>query len=134
MGGRPTDLLGWAEEMDRVADLCRDEGLPRRIEEGNRDLAKMLRQAAAENAALRERVAVLDRVREAAALVAERKKAMMVAAEQRLSGVHGQSMAATAAYNLAEAVYRDARRALRDSENVMHEALAAADQQQETDR
>jgi hypothetical protein len=56
----PTDLLGWAEEMDRAADVCRDEGFPRSIEEGNRALAKMLRQAAAEIAALRERNAMLN--------------------------------------------------------------------------
>lgn len=60
MGDYPTDLLGWADEMDRVADMCRDEGFSRRIEEGNRALAALLRQSAAEIAALRERVAGED--------------------------------------------------------------------------
>lgn len=71
MGDYPTDLLGWADEMDRSADGCREAGFPQVVEEGNRFLAKLLRQAAAENAALRERVAVLERVYEAMVYAAE---------------------------------------------------------------
>lgn len=60
MGDFPTDLIGWADEMDLSADRCREAGYPSAVEEGNRLLAKVLRQAAAENAALRERVAAIQ--------------------------------------------------------------------------
>lgn len=60
MGSYPTDLLGWADEMDRSADRCRDAGYPKNVVDGNRALAALLRQSAAENAALRERVVVLN--------------------------------------------------------------------------
>lgn len=124
-------LTRWAGELESLAEATGLGGMFRTADDD--DLPSCLRSAAAElaslraeNAALRERVAVLERVREAALRIAASKDALAAASKSRISGVHGQTMAATAAFNRAEDLYREARLALWEADREMHEALAAA--------